>query len=153
MSGWLKKEAKGVEKEEERIKRFIKKEEKEIKKEEEKVVFTIHRFKVRKKLFFSVLMGILVAAIGFTKVDSLLEVGKHISSTILAVTFIVCLVFLFLTVIRKNIKFFAKQISILFIALFVVFWIATLKSAYNVNDLLFVTSIVTTVASSIYDVL
>lgn len=146
MSGWLKKEEKKIE-------RAVVKEEKALKKEEEKVVFTAYGFKVRKKLFFSVMMGILVAVIGLNKVESLHEVGKHVSPAVVIAALAVCIIFLFLTVIRKNISLYTKQISILFVVLLIGFRILTLKSLYSSNDLIFVASIVTTVASAIYDVL
>ena len=128
------------------------KEVKELSKEEEKVVFTIHKFKVKKKLFFSFFLSILVAAIGFSKIDSLISIGKHITPIIMLVTAVICLGFLGLAVIRKHPKRYTKQIVTVLIILFIVFRLATLMTGYSTLDILFTSMLVTTIGVSIYDI-
>lgn len=124
---------------------------KDIEKDEEKVVFKIHKFKVRKKLFFSMILTIMIMMIGISKVESLHEINEHVSLLVLLITFCLCFTFIFFTVMRKNLSFFSKQISLIFISLLFLVWLFTLNSKFNMFDISFVSIIATTVAAAIYD--
>jgi len=89
--------------------------------------------------------------VGLQKVESLHEIKAHVSLLVLLVTLIVCSIFLFLTVVKKNMSFYIKQISFIFIGLLLFLWLFTLNQNYNLNDIVFVSIIVTTIAASIYD--
>ncbi|MBU0536613.1 MAG: hypothetical protein KKE20_06615, partial [Nanoarchaeota archaeon] len=78
----------------------VKKELEIIRKKEEKIVFRVGRFKVRRKLFFSILLSVLVAVMTFNKVRVLHESGQSISNIMLAITSLVCFVSLYLAIIR-----------------------------------------------------
>ncbi|MBU0536438.1 MAG: hypothetical protein KKE20_05705, partial [Nanoarchaeota archaeon] len=104
----------------------------------------------RRKLFFSILLSVLVAVMTFNKVRLLHEAGQSISNFMLAVTFLVCFVSLYLAIIRKNPYYSAKQIGSVFMILMLISLIST--SGYSLADLAFISMIITTVALLIYDV-
>lgn len=89
--------------------------------------------------------------VGLQKVETLHEINLHVSLIVLLVTSFICSLFLFFTVVKKNMSFYKKQISIIFISLLLFLWLLTLNSNYNLNDIVFVSIIVTTIAASIYD--
>ncbi|MFC1733838.1 hypothetical protein ACFL6I_26355, partial [candidate division KSB1 bacterium] len=119
-----------------------------------KILFEIFGLKLRKKLFFSVLLGILIMVIGFSKVQSLHKINMNISVTILIITFILCLKFLFFAIIRvrKRRFYFIKQFAELFVSFMIFFWIITIRSVYSLTDLVFISMIVTSAVLLIYDV-
>jgi hypothetical protein len=131
---------------------LLKKEKKKIMISEEKVVLRIGRFKLKKKLFFSVLISIMVLVMGFSKARSLHDEGFSISIGVIIITLLLCISLLSFAVIRKNPFYYIKQTACVFFALLAIFIIATINSSYTISDLIFVAMIVTTVALLIYDV-
>lgn len=131
---------------------FWKRELSAIDKDEEKVIFTIHKFKVRKKLFFSALLTMMIMMIGINKVSSLRALDIHISPTFLLLTFLVCSIFITYTVMRKNWNYYRKQISMIGIGMVVLTLIFSWNEAFSIVDVLFVSIIATTVAAAIYDI-
>jgi len=121
-------------------------------KDEEKVIFQINGFKVRKKLIFSILLSIVVFVVGLDKIESLRDAGLRTYGWVLAITFLLCSIFLFFTVIRKDPRRYLKQVCIVFISLSVGFGILAFFEGFSVFDVFFLSMIITAVSLSIYDI-
>ena len=122
-----------------------------IRADEEKVVFTLGNFKVRKKLFFSILLSIIVFTIGIGKVESLIGEGFHTSPLVVLLTFAFCSIFLLIAVIRKSPRHHLKQLGKVFVALTMLCSALVFLGEFNFADVLFISMITTTVSLLIYD--
>lgn len=134
-----------------KVEKEVEKEFSSIKKAEEKVLFRLFGFKIKKKLIFSIILGLFVFIMGTNKIDALHSLGKHISWPVLLITFLFCSLFLFLTVIRKKPSYYLKQALLVFLVISLVLGLL-ITFGFTLSDILFLSLITTAVSLAIFDI-